>query len=62
MEELHKREIIEMVRFYGSIASTNGVDDHIKTLANKHLDRLVASLNPEVDRVLAQASGISLIS
>lgn len=60
MDQLNKQEIIEMVRFFGSIASTNGVDEGIKKTANKNIDRLVSALNPEVDRVLAEASGITL--
>jgi hypothetical protein len=60
MDQLNKQEIIEMVRFYGSIASTNGVDEGIKRTANKNIDRLVNSLNSEVDRVVLLASGIAL--
>lgn len=62
MEELHKREIIEMVRFYGSIASTVGIEPKIKEGANLLIARLLNTLEPEVDRITAQASGISLIS
>jgi hypothetical protein len=60
MQQLNKQEIIEAIRFYGSVASTNGIDEGIKKLANKNISRLIGALEPETDRILAEASGITL--
>lgn len=60
MQQLNKQELIEMIRFYGSVASTSGIDEDIKKIANKNIHRLVSALAPETDRVLAEASGITL--
>lgn len=61
MNQLNTGEIIEMVRFYGSVTSTEGMAQNLKELANKQLERLLTALNPEVDRVLAEAAGIKLV-
>lgn len=60
MEHSTKLEVIESIRFFGSVASTNGVAEEAKTKANKHIVRLIDSLGPEVDRILAEASGLQL--
>lgn len=61
MDQLHKEELIQMVRFYGSVVSTNGLNEDTKKQANKNVDRLLAVLAPEVDRAIAEASGLTLL-
>jgi hypothetical protein len=60
MDQLNKQEIIEAIRFYGSVASTSGIDEGIKKIANRNIHRLVEALEPETGRILATASGITL--
>lgn len=58
MTNINKAEIIDSIRFFGSVASTNGIAENIKKEANRQIARMVDALGPEVDRILAEANGI----
>ena len=55
-----KYSVLEAIKFYGSIISTNGIDEETKKLANKNVKRLVDALATNVDELVAELSGIQL--
>jgi hypothetical protein len=51
---------MEALKFYGSVASTNGIDEAIKLEANKRIDRIMCALEPALDELMAEMSGLQL--
>lgn len=58
---INQFEIVESIRFFGSIVGTEGISLEVKDKANEYLLRLVNSLESSVNETAAKASGITLI-
>lgn len=51
-------EIVESIRFFAQLVSTEGVSDYAKTKANTYIERLVFALEDSVNDATAKASGL----
>ena len=58
---INQFEIVESIRFFGSIVGTEGISLEVKDKANEYLLRLVNSLESSVNETAAKASGITLL-
>lgn len=58
---INQFEIVESIRFFGSIVGTEGVSKEVKEKANDYLLKLVNSLESSVNEATATASGLTLI-
>jgi preprotein translocase subunit YajC len=52
------QEMIDSIRFFGSVVSTNGISADVKEIANAYLLRLIRAIEPAVTEATAKASGI----
>ncbi len=51
-------QIIGSIDFYGRIIGTPGMSEDVLKLSNKQLLRLLEKLNPVIDSLCADASGL----
>lgn len=54
-------EIVESIRFFGQIVSTDGIDDEGKRIANEYIVKLLKALDKSVDETTAKSAGITLL-
>ena len=53
-------ELVESIRFFASLVGTDGVSEVAKIKANDYIIRLLDALEPSVQEVTANASGLHL--
>lgn len=58
---INQFEIVESIRFFGSIVGTEGISIEVKNKANDYLLKLVNCLESSVNEATATASGLTLI-
>lgn len=54
-------EIVESIRFFGQIVSTEGIAEEAKQLANDYITKLLKALGSSVDQTTAKSAGIQII-
>jgi len=54
-------EIVESIRFFASLAGTEGVSNANKDKANNYIERLMEALEPHVQETTAQSAGLSIV-
>lgn len=54
-------EIIESIRFFAQLASTEGIELSVKNKANDYISKLMDALEPSVNETTAKASGLTII-
>lgn len=52
------QEIVDRIRFFGSVVSTNGIHEDVKKTANAYLKALIESLEPSIRELIATEAGI----
>jgi geranylgeranyl pyrophosphate synthase len=51
-------EIVESIRFFGQLVSTEGVSEYTKRKANEYMDKLIDALEPSVNDTTAKSAGL----
>lgn len=59
LKEAAEYAAIDRIKFFGSVASTNGISEDAKTKANKYIIDLLDALQPSVREITASLSGIT---
>jgi hypothetical protein len=54
-------EIVESIRFFGQIVSTEGIDENAKKIANEYIVKLLKALGSSVDQTTAKSAGIQIL-
>lgn len=54
-------EIVESIRFFGQVVSTEGMSDEVKQLANEYILKLMKALGSSIDQTTATSAGIHLV-
>lgn len=53
-------ELVESIRFFGSLIGTTGLSDDNNRLANEYVNKLLLAMEPTVREATATASGLHL--
>lgn len=54
-------EIVESIRFFAQLVSTEGIDPDIKATANTYIRRLMEALESSVNETTATKAGLKLV-
>lgn len=54
-------EIVESIRFFGSLVGSEGVSEDAKDIANDYIVRLLKSLDSSVQKCVASGIGLTLV-
>lgn len=60
-ESLKSFEVIEMIRFFGQLVSTEGIAEEVKQLANDYMIRLLRSMDRTISNTTAGAVGLKIV-
>lgn len=53
-------ELVESIRFFGSLVGTEGLSQDNNRLANDYIQKLLLAMEPSVNEATAKASGLHL--
>lgn len=54
-------EIVESIRFFGSLVGTQGLSEENNKIANDYVERLLRCMDSSVREQTAQASGLTIV-
>ena len=54
-------EIVESIRFFGSLVGSEGVSEDAKDIANDYIERLLKALEPSVQETTASSIGLTIV-
>lgn len=55
-------ELVESIRFFGSLVGTAGLSEENNRLANEYIYKLLEAMRPSVNEATATASGLKLVN
>jgi hypothetical protein len=55
-------EMTEHIRFFGQLASTEGISSSVKDKANEYIEKLINAMEPSINKLTASAHGFTIVN
>lgn len=58
---INQFELVESIRFFGSLVATPGLSEDVKGKCNSYLLRMIEALEPAVDKACGSITGLKIV-